>query len=162
VAHLDADFVENDTVPCQVTTWGKTEMILQARMCLKQEKVSVEDNVEMMESDTQELFEALIKGKRGTFVLKSIFLQFVFSPPLENQIENVTEAQETFVKLLEKLPVVVLDKYLEKAARFCSQQLKWTSYEPLVDYICTRHPLAGDLFSYTSIRPMKSLISMEQ
>jgi hypothetical protein len=74
----------------------------------------------------------------------------------------VTETQETFVKLLEKLPIVVLDKYLEKAARFCSQQLKWTSYEPLVDYICTRHPLAGDLFSYTSIRPMKSLVSMEQ
>jgi hypothetical protein len=81
---------------------------------------------------------------------------------IEDTIENMNEYREEFLKRLEKLPVNVLDHHLEATAAFCYNQLKWTSYEPLVVYLCSHHPLAGSVFSYSEIKSMDSLNSTEQ
>jgi hypothetical protein len=72
------------------------------------------------------------------------------------------ECRKEFIQLLQHLPVNVLDSHFEKTASYCHQKLNWVLYEPLVGYIMSRHPLAGDIFSYSEVKHMKSLISMEQ
>lgn len=72
------------------------------------------------------------------------------------------DSRRQFVDLLNQLAVDELDLCLETVATFCHQELQWTSYEPLVDYLCTRHPLAGNIFSYKDVLQMELLPSSEQ
>lgn len=134
--------VDNDTPvnAYDVSEWTKNEMIHQARLCLGRETATAISK-EFTHVELEEEFTTLIKS---------------------TLVDNVAESKEKFITLLEKLPVSVLDLHLEKAAAFCCHQLQWTLYEPLVDYITLRHPLAGSIFSYTDVVHMRSLISMEQ
>lgn len=132
---------EQQAAPRQIGQWNKNEMVNQAKLCLGQETVSSDFVMETDYDALEEQFTTLIKTA---------------------EIENVSAAKEKFIKLLNQLPVSVLDLHLERAAAFCGRSLQWTSYEPLIDYMCLRHPLAGSVFDYSEIVNMKSLISMEQ
>lgn len=137
---LDSQVDRSDIYPRQSKQWTKNEMIFQARLCLGLEKMSAKSK-EIDFASIEDEFTALIKT---------------------DIVEDALQAKKEFVQLLDKLPVDVLDSHLEKAALFCSRQLQWTSYEPLVNYITLRHPLAGAVFDYSEIKQMKSLVSMEQ
>lgn len=97
--------------------------------------------------------------EEGNCIQNTDHLLYVF---IEDTIENMNEYRKEFVKRLEELPVNVLDGHLETTAAFCYRQLKWTSYEPLVAYLCSHHPLAGNVFSYPEFKSMNSLNSCEQ
>lgn len=129
--------------PFEVTVWSKTEMVHQAELCLRGKGAvsSSPSSSNVDYDDIEEEFTTLIKTEN---------------------VEKVSEYREKFVQLLDQLPVCVLDSHFEKAATFCDRQLKWTSYEPLVNYLTLRHPLAGSYFASSDIANMKSLISMEQ
>ncbi|KAG2200281.1 hypothetical protein INT47_000274 [Mucor saturninus] len=124
----------------QIGQWTKNEMVLQARLCLGQETVPSANAMEVDNDELEEKFTSLIKTE---------------------DFEEISAVKEEFIELLKELPVSVLDKHLERTAAFCSRDLRWTSYEPLVDYMTLRHPLAGSVFDYTEITDMKSLVSME-
>lgn len=127
--------------PREVSKWNKNEMVLQARLCLDQKNVTVDSSKTVDQDFIENKLISLIKTEN---------------------IENISECKEEFIKLLDQLPVSVLDLHLERTAVFCNQHLNWTSYEPIIDYLCLRHPLAGSIFDYTEIVNMKSFISMEQ
>lgn len=139
-ARLDKELEEKEIYARESGKWTKSEMIHQARLCLGLEQVTTKSK-KSNHNAIEEEFTSLIKT---------------------DVVDNVAEIKQKFVGLLEKLPVSVLDLHLEKAAAFCSRQLHWTLYEPLVDYIMLRHPLAGSVFSYSDIVHMRSLISLEQ
>ncbi|GAN07719.1 hypothetical protein MAM1_0173d07222 [Mucor ambiguus] len=125
--------------PRSVEIWGKDEMIYQAKLCLGQDvKVSK-------------------KQSGSNDKMESRLVQCI----KKDDITDVAGCRREFVEMLQHLPVNVLDLHLEKTAAFCHQKLNWALYEPLVDYIMFRHPLAGDVFSYSQVKPIKSLISME-
>jgi hypothetical protein len=127
--------------PREVTEWSKTEMVHQTQLVLGQESVPNTTTTKVDYQKIEEKFTSLIKTEN---------------------VENVSHCREEFMNLLDQLPVSVLGLHLEKSAAFCHRQLKWTLYEPLVNYLCLRHPLSGSIFSYRDIGHMKSLVSMEQ
>ncbi|KAG1078140.1 hypothetical protein G6F42_024408 [Rhizopus arrhizus] len=127
--------------PRCIEKWGKNEMIYQAKLCLGQEEGVT-----------------LSKKQRSNDKLEDRLAQLI----KQDDIQDVAESRKEFIQLLQHLPVNVLDRHLERTASFCHQKLNWVLYEPLVDYIMSRHPLAGNVFSYSQVKPMKSLISMEQ
>ncbi|KAI7906920.1 ribosome 60S biogenesis N-terminal-domain-containing protein [Cokeromyces recurvatus] len=126
-------------LPYDVSEWSKNEMIHQARLCLGQEA---------LDSTSSNTSHKNIENK-----LVSLIKQ--------NDIKDINECKNEFLYILNQLPVKVFHQHLENIAAFCSQQLNWTLYEPLVDYIHTRHPLSGSIFSYNDVAHMKSLISTE-
>lgn len=132
---------EQKIIPCQISQWNKNEMVHQARLCLGQDTVSSASSMEIDNDVLEEKFTSLIKTE---------------------DLENISESKEEFIKLLNQLPVSVLNLHFERTATFCSRHLNWTLFEPLVNYLCLRHPLAGSVFDYSEIVNMKSLISMEQ
>lgn len=139
---LDNEIDLGQKIPArQIGQWNKNEMVHQAKLCLGQETVSSASSMDIDNDVLEEKFTSLIKTE---------------------DIENLSAAKEEFIELLNKLPVSVLDLHLERTAAFCGRNLRWTAYEPLVDYMVLRHPLAGSVFDYTEVVNMKSLISMEQ
>lgn len=66
-------------------------------------------------------------------------------------MQQLSVAKKAFTDALEQLPVCALDGCLEDAARFCYESLNWRQFEPLVEYLCTRHPLAGSFFHYSAL-----------
>lgn len=67
------------------------------------------------------------------------------------------DQRQRMVELLQSLPVAVADYHLRSLAQVCEEKLQWKSFEPLVEYICQRHPLAGSVFSYRDIDAIDSL-----
>ncbi|KAI8087542.1 ribosome 60S biogenesis N-terminal-domain-containing protein [Thamnidium elegans] len=138
---LDKELNADQSIsPRQVSKWSKNEMVLQTRLCLGQEIQSFDLSKNTDNDAIEDQFTTLIKTE---------------------DVENVSDLKEKFIKLLEQLPVEVLNLHLERAAVFCKHQLQWTLYEPLVDYLCLRHPLAGSIFDYSDTINMKSFVSME-
>ncbi|RCI06414.1 hypothetical protein CU098_010660 [Rhizopus stolonifer] len=125
--------------PRQVQQWTKYEMILSAKLCLGQ----------------------TVDGTLSEQVRNNTIEQQLLTLINQQEVSSVADCKKEFVDLLEQLPVCVLDQHLERVATFCSEQLHWTSYEPLIDYLCIRHPLAGSIFFYTDIVDMKSFASMD-
>ncbi|KAI8980871.1 ribosome 60S biogenesis N-terminal-domain-containing protein [Pilobolus umbonatus] len=128
-------------LPRSVSRWGKNQMIQQTHLCL--ELGTIPDDDSMVDIDYSTLEE-----KVNNLIAYE-------------EIDDVSKYQEDFVALLEELPVIIVDKYLKRLASFCYTKLKWTSYEPLVEYFSTRHPLSGSIFAYIDIRDMNSLSSEE-
>ncbi|KAG0192599.1 hypothetical protein DFQ28_008597 [Apophysomyces sp. BC1034] len=71
--------------------------------------------------------------------------------------EDIARGQNEMVTILQTLPVSVLDKHLAATAETCYRDLRWTSFEPLTEYLCARHPLAGSLFDYTDVANLSSI-----
>ncbi|CEP11420.1 hypothetical protein [Parasitella parasitica] len=140
---LDGELsVSQQVDPRCVENWGKDEMIHQAKLCLEQ----ADDNSSRKQQQ-----------QRANEKIEDCLVQLI----KKDQINDLVECREEFAQLLQHLPVNVLDRHFEKTASYCHQRLHWALYEPLVDYITSRHPLAGDIFSYSQVKHMKSLISME-
>ncbi|KAI8647125.1 ribosome 60S biogenesis N-terminal-domain-containing protein [Parasitella parasitica] len=139
---LDGELTESQDVdPRFVETWGKNEMIHQAKLCLGQ----TDGNLSKKQQ------------QRANEKIEDRLVQLIKN----DEVESLVECRKEFSLLLQHLPVNVLDRHFERTASYCHQKLHWVFYEPLVDYITSRHPLAGDIFSYSEFRRMTTLISME-
>ncbi|KAI8376770.1 ribosome 60S biogenesis N-terminal-domain-containing protein, partial [Choanephora cucurbitarum] len=140
-SRLDQELDNEDRASVrQAHQWTKNEMILQAKKCLgKATDAMLVDQTSTSSKEQQQLEKLLQKGAEN----------------------NVVDCRRQFVDLLNQLAVDELDLCLETVATFCHQELQWTSYEPLVDYLCIRHPLAGNVFSYKDVLQMELLPSSE-
>ncbi|RUP46033.1 ribosome 60S biogenesis N-terminal-domain-containing protein [Jimgerdemannia flammicorona] len=64
---------------------------------------------------------------------------------------HLQTGRSNFIALLLRMPVSSIDKYLADLANHCEQNLAWSNYEPILEYLEMRHPSAGSLFAYTEV-----------
>ncbi|KAI8146468.1 ribosome 60S biogenesis N-terminal-domain-containing protein [Fennellomyces sp. T-0311] len=123
---------QSSSNPCIVSQWSEWNMVQQTTACLLGQSDS--DAAMKDSSDTISPFDSLLSDN-----------------------SSIKDRQLAFVELLRHLSVNDLDRYLSTAAELCTNELEWNSFEPLVEYLSERHPLAGSLFDYSAIRSIESL-----
>ncbi|KAI7883289.1 hypothetical protein K492DRAFT_205560 [Lichtheimia hyalospora FSU 10163] len=118
--------------PCSVTVWDSFNMVQQAYACLSVALTS--SSSDDGDSFDQALVQNILSGN-----------------------DDLIDQRQRMVELLQSLPVTVTDHHLKSLAQHCEEKLQWKSFEPLVEYISQRHPLAGSVFNYTDINAIDSL-----
>ncbi|KAI8388470.1 ribosome 60S biogenesis N-terminal-domain-containing protein [Radiomyces spectabilis] len=132
----DDEMATSNLDPHAIPQYKTAELIHQAEMCLKQCRLSPVSSAKRIETDAEANLEALLS---------------------QNNVEDVAAAQQQMVDILSVLPVSALDKHLLSVAENCQTKLGWTNFEPLVEYLSERHPLARSLFDYKEIQAIESL-----
>ncbi|KAI9011983.1 ribosome 60S biogenesis N-terminal-domain-containing protein [Phycomyces nitens] len=117
--------------------WDVSEMVRQTQQCLNQKTQETYTSEATVDTKLESQLVTLIKDADA--------------PDMERKM----------IDMLEILPVNILSKHLVDVATVCSQTLGWSSYEPLVDYLSQRHPLAGSLFDNNEVKKLASLDSPE-
>ena len=67
------------------------------------------------------------------------------------RVDDVEEGQKELLYILETVSTRTFALHLQPIMEYCRDHLQWDSFDPLVSYLCERHPLAGNLFDYPSI-----------
>ncbi|CAO3683818.1 unnamed protein product [Rhizopus microsporus] len=127
VLEITLDDSSNHTDPTKIGVWDIHQMMHNLKTCLG---IEVAATKQIKSSSSNDSFRSLIT---------------------EENVQQLSVAKMAFTNALEQLPVCALDSCLEDAARFCYESLNWRQFEPLVDYLCTRHPLAGSFFHYSAL-----------
>ncbi|KAI9259929.1 ribosome 60S biogenesis N-terminal-domain-containing protein [Sporodiniella umbellata] len=109
--------------PVEASQWDQDLMVRSAHICLGIDSV--------VKTDIQ-------CGKKQGALIQMI----------GKEVSDISVSRKEFIDALEQTSVGELATCLEDIAKMCCDVLGWSFFEPLVEYICIRHPMAGSLFSY--------------
>ena len=70
---------------------------------------------------------------------------------VSNTDGDIQRMEQTFLQMLQDLPVDAFHQHLGTLCQFCEGSLGWEHHAPLVDYMEERHPAAGSVFQYCNL-----------